>query len=106
MSVLQCGDCLNIFIFHLSETLFANILIAITRNLSGNRSQTPISSYKMNNGGCTVPTYPLRVYSEIPMTRIARGQRNVDRSHSLVVTSHNNPQESESELYQHACKCV
>jgi len=32
-----------------AETLFAYILIAITRNLSGNRSQTPISSYKMYN---------------------------------------------------------
>jgi len=35
-------------------------------------------------------TYPIRVYSEIPMTHIACGQRNVDRSHSLVVIYHNN----------------
>jgi len=46
MSVLQCGGCSNTFMCQLWETLFACILIAITRNLSGNRSQTPISSYK------------------------------------------------------------
>ena len=32
-----------------AETLFAYILIAITRNLSVNRSQTQINSYKMYN---------------------------------------------------------
>jgi len=49
MSVLQCGSCLNIFVCQLCGTLFTYILIVITRNLSGNRSQTPISSYKMHN---------------------------------------------------------
>ena len=49
MSVLQCGGCLNIFVCQLCGTLFTYSLIAITRNLSENRSQTPISSYKMHN---------------------------------------------------------
>jgi len=49
MSVLQWGDCFEYSYFSCAETLFANILIAITRNLSVNRSQTPISSYKMHN---------------------------------------------------------
>ena len=40
--------------------------------------------------GRAVPTYPLRVYSEILMFRIARGQRSGDRSHPLVVVDHNN----------------
>ena len=35
--------------FTCAETLFANILIVITRNLSENRSQIPISSYEMHN---------------------------------------------------------
>ena len=42
-----------------------------------------------------VPTYPLRVYSEILMFR---GQRNGDRSHPFVVVDHNN--------CHHACKCL
>jgi len=49
MSVLQSGGCLNMFVCQLCGTLFTYILIAITRNLSGNRSQTPISSYNMHN---------------------------------------------------------
>jgi len=49
-----------------------------------------------------VPTYPLRVYSEILMFRIARGQCNGDRSHPSL--DHNNQQESENALCHHACK--
>ena len=49
MSVLQCGGCLNIFICQLCGKIVSYILIAITPNLSGNRFQTPISSYKMYN---------------------------------------------------------
>jgi len=108
MSVLQCGDCLNIFIFQLCRNIIRQYFncdytqpvweqISNTNQFIQNAQPT---------GGRTVPTYPLCVYSEIPMTRIARGQRYVDRSHSLVVIHHNNPQESESELCQHACKCV
>ena len=60
MSVLQCGSCLKYTYVSCAETLFAYILIAITRNLSGNRSQTPISSYKMYNPrvGVRFQNYP------------------------------------------------
>jgi len=100
MSVLQYGGCLNIFIcqscgniiclyFNCDYTQPVLEQISNTNQFIQNIQPT---------GERTVPTYPLRVYSEIPITRIARGQRNADRSHSLVVIYHNNPQESEVAL--------
>jgi hypothetical protein len=108
MSVLQCGGCLTIFICQLCGNI-------ICLYFNCDYTQPVFEQISNNNqfiqnvqptGGRTVPTYPLRVYSEIPMTRIARSQRNADRSHSLVVVYHNNPQENENALRQHAFRCV
>ena len=120
MSVIQLLLNIHIWVFYnvavvwtysnvsCEETLFAYILIAITRNLSGNRSQTPISSYKIYNPrvGVRLQHNPLRVYSEIPMTRMSRGHRNTDRSHSLFVIYHNNPKESERIVQTSVQVCV
>ena len=108
MSVLQCGGCLNIFIGQLCGNIICLYFNCdYTQPVWEQISNT--NQFIQNvqpTGGRTVPTYPLRVYSEIPMTRIARSQRNADRSHSLVVVYHNNPQENENALCQHAFRCV
>ena len=55
--------------------------------MSGNRSQdAPIGCYKMIQPTCgrAVPVYPLRVYSEILMMRIALGHHNANVSHPLT----------------------
>jgi hypothetical protein len=108
MSVLQCGGCLTIFICQLcGNIIWLYFNCDYTQPVWEQISNT--NQFIQNvqpTGGRTVPTYPLRVYSEIPMTRIARSQRNADRSHSLVVIYHNNPQESENALCQHASRCV
>jgi hypothetical protein len=93
MSVLQCGGCLTIFICQLCGNIICLYFNCdYTQPVWEQISNT--NQFIQNvqpTGGRTVPTYPLRVYSEIPMTRIARSQRNADRSHSLVVIYHNNP---------------
>jgi hypothetical protein len=108
MSVLQCGGCLTIFICQLCGNIICLYFNCdYTQPVWEQISNT--NQFIQNvqpTGGRTVPTYPLRVYSEIPMTRIARSQHNADRSHSLVVVYHNNPQENENALCQHAFRCV
>jgi len=112
MSVLQCGGCLNIFICQLCGNIiclyFNCDYTQLVWEQISNTNQFIQNVQPTGPGGRTVPTYPPRVYSEIPMTRITRGQRNhdVDRSHSLVDIYHNNPQKSESVLYQHVSRCV
>jgi len=108
MSVLQCGGCLNICICQLYWSIIRLYFNCdYTQSVWEQISNTnQFIKNAQPTGGSTVPKYPLRVYSEILMTFITRGQWNSDRSHSLVVMHHDNPQESESALYQHACKCV
>ena len=100
MSVLQCGGCLTILICQLCANIFCLYFnCEYTQPVWEQISNTNQSIQNVQpTGGRTVPTYPLRVYSEIQMTRIARGQCNADRSHSLVVIYHKNPQESENAL--------
>ena len=83
MSVLQRGVCLNILMCQLcGNTICLYINRNYTQPVSEQISNTNQFIQNVQSTG-TVWTYPLRVYSEIPMTRIARGQRNDDRSHYL-----------------------
>jgi len=108
MSVLLCGGCLNIFISQLCGNIVCLYFNCdYTQPVCEQISNT--NQFIQNvqpTGRCTVPTYPLRVYSEILMTHIARGQRNADRSHSLVIIYHNNPQENKCVSYQHVSRCA
>ena len=65
-----------------TEALFACILIAITRNLSGNRSQTPISSSKMHNPRVGVQ------FQNTPYVCILKSLWRLSLAVSEIVTDH------------------
>jgi len=110
MSVLQCGGFLSIFMCQLCGSIICLYFNCGYTQPVWDSEQISNTNQFIQHAqrmcGCAVPTYPLRVYSGNLMIRMARGQRNGDRSHPLVVMHHNNPQESETTLCQDACKCL
>ena len=93
MSVVQCDSCLKIFIGQLCGNII--YLYCNCDDTQPVWEQISNSNQFIQNvqptGGRTVPTYPLRVYSEIPMTpSLAVSAKLTDhiRSSWFITTTH------------------